>query len=50
MWQDNFTNPAAASTKGGSPCKANPGCDFFKQKTAYEFSECDWSSDVCSSD
>ena len=24
--------------------------DFFKQKTAYEISECDWSSDVCSSD
>eukprot|EP01043_Picozoa_sp_COSAG02_P078778 COSAG02_NODE_17906_length_972_cov_1.162658_1_plen_50_part_10 len=24
--------------------------DFFKQKTAYVFSECDWSSDVCSSD
>src|SRR6056300_527049 len=23
---------------------------FFKQKTAYETSECDWSSDVCSSD
>ena len=23
---------------------------FFKQKTAYEVSECDWSSDVCSSD
>src|SRR5210317_1619721 len=23
---------------------------FFKQKTAYEMSECDWSSDVCSSD
>src|SRR6056300_1314505 len=23
---------------------------FFKQKTAYEISECDWSSDVCSSD
>ena len=22
----------------------------FKQKTAYEISECDWSSDVCSSD
>src|SRR6056300_658279 len=22
---------------------------FFKQKTAYEISECDWSSDVCSS-
>src|SRR5210317_2464681 len=26
------------------------GFFFFKQKTAYEFSECDWSSDVCSSD
>src|ERR1051326_9334561 len=23
---------------------------FFKQKTAYEINECDWSSDVCSSD
>ena len=23
---------------------------FFKQKTAYEFLLCDWSSDVCSSD
>src|SRR6056300_1907846 len=23
---------------------------FFKQKTAYEISECDWSSDECSSD
>ena len=23
---------------------------FFKQKTAYEFGSCDWSSDVCSSD
>eukprot|EP01046_Picozoa_sp_COSAG06_P075228 COSAG06_NODE_23397_length_693_cov_0.685185_1_plen_32_part_10 len=23
---------------------------FFKQKTAYAISECDWSSDVCSSD
>eukprot|EP01043_Picozoa_sp_COSAG02_P130247 COSAG02_NODE_67899_length_252_cov_0.490196_1_plen_39_part_01 len=26
------------------------GVFFFKQKTAYEISECDWSSDVCSSD
>ena len=35
------------------------GCDegrgigrffFFKQKTAYEIYQCDWSSDVCSSD
>eukprot|EP01043_Picozoa_sp_COSAG02_P092179 COSAG02_NODE_28812_length_582_cov_0.602484_2_plen_145_part_01 len=24
--------------------------NFFKQKPAYEISECDWSSDVCSSD
>ena len=23
---------------------------FFKQKAAYEIKECDWSSDVCSSD
>ena len=23
---------------------------FFKQKTAYEIRNCDWSSDVCSSD
>ena len=23
---------------------------FFKQKTAYEVRNCDWSSDVCSSD
>src|SRR5210317_2475638 len=27
-----------------------PGFFFFKQKTAYEISEYDWSSDVCSSD
>src|ERR1051326_3880767 len=25
-------------------------CFFFKQKTAYDIKECDWSSDVCSSD
>eukprot|EP01043_Picozoa_sp_COSAG02_P088413 COSAG02_NODE_25534_length_655_cov_0.527828_2_plen_142_part_01 len=34
-------------------CRAGSGCGcsfFFKQKTAYEISECDWSSDVCSSD
>src|SRR6188508_3810261 len=23
---------------------------FFKQKTAYDMAQCDWSSDVCSSD
>src|ERR1051325_2832869 len=26
------------------------GFFFFKQKTAYEITYCDWSSDVCSSD
>ena len=26
------------------------GIFFFKQKTAYEIYQCDWSSDVCSSD
>ena len=26
------------------------GVFFFKQKTAYEMRNCDWSSDVCSSD
>ena len=26
------------------------GFFFFKQKTAYEIVDCDWSSDVCSSD
>ena len=26
------------------------GVFFFKQKTAYELYQCDWSSDVCSSD
>src|SRR5210317_222068 len=26
------------------------GFFFFKQKTEYEISECDWSSDVCSSE
>eukprot|EP01043_Picozoa_sp_COSAG02_P098738 COSAG02_NODE_34872_length_477_cov_0.785714_1_plen_109_part_01 len=35
------TNTILAYTDGGC---------FFKQKTAYEISECDWSSDVCSSD
>ena len=34
---------------------ARPGIEFyflffFKQKTAYEIYQCDWSSDVCSSD
>ena len=32
-------------------CAVCHGCFFFfKQKTAYEIKECDWSSDVCSSD
>src|SRR5210317_718025 len=32
------------------PCSSLFYFFFFKQKTAYEISECDWSSDVCSSD
>ena len=35
------------------PLVGGGGCEFFfffKQKTAYEIKECDWSSDVCSSD
>ena len=32
---------------GGGGCV---GFFFFKQKTAYEIYQCDWSSDVCSSD
>ena len=34
-------------------CGSLRGCVFFlffKQKTAYEIVDCDWSSDVCSSD
>ena len=31
-------------------CYYNSCIFFFKQKTAYEIKECDWSSDVCSSD
>ena len=34
-------------------CGGGGGClvfFFFKQKTAYEIYQCDWSSDVCSSD
>ena len=27
-----------------------PSYDLFKHKTAYEIVDCDWSSDVCSSD
>ena len=33
---------------GGGGCWC--GFFFFKQKTAYEIYQCDWSSDVCSSD
>ena len=39
---------------GGGGGGGGGGCFFlfffFKQKTAYEIKECDWSSDVCSSD
>eukprot|EP01046_Picozoa_sp_COSAG06_P089426 COSAG06_NODE_35809_length_455_cov_0.977528_1_plen_54_part_01 len=34
----------------GEKPRRMPSYSFFKQKTAYEISECDWSSDVCSSD
>src|SRR6056300_1812492 len=34
----------------GNSCCIHSFFFFFMQKTAYEFSECDWSSDVCSSD
>src|SRR5210317_241119 len=50
-------------TPAGWSCKSRPSGNqhrapiscpkqffFFKQKTAYEISVCDWSSDVCSSD
>ena len=40
--------------KVGQVCKRMKGGHeyflFFKQRTAYEIKECDWSSDVCSSD
>ena len=35
---------------GGGVGGGGVGFFFFKQKTAYEIKECDWSSDVCSSD
>eukprot|EP01043_Picozoa_sp_COSAG02_P082954 COSAG02_NODE_21069_length_804_cov_1.017021_3_plen_58_part_01 len=35
---------------GSDPSQKAGRARFFKQKTAYEISECDWSSDVCSSD
>eukprot|EP01043_Picozoa_sp_COSAG02_P116512 COSAG02_NODE_52937_length_305_cov_0.466019_1_plen_50_part_01 len=38
------------TTQYGKATCGNPAPIFFKQKTAYEISECDWSSDVCSSD
>ena len=36
--------------EGGGGGGVGGGFFFFKQKTAYEIKECDWSSDVCSSD
>ena len=35
---------------GGGRGGGGVGFFFFKQKTAYEIYQCDWSSDVCSSD
>src|SRR6056300_982199 len=50
-WMDRLNR----ETKGKDNGKQVTALDkavffFFKQKTAYESSECDWSSDVCSSD
>ena len=36
--------------KGEGRVKKRKEIFFFKQKTAYEIYQCDWSSDVCSSD
>src|SRR6056300_854248 len=45
-WHTRFLNVTGVQT-----CALTIRCFFFfKQKTAYEISECDWSSDVCSSD
>ena len=43
-----FTNNSNA-LNSGIPARNLPVLTF-KQKTAYEISRCDWSSDVCSSD
>src|SRR5210317_613344 len=49
----NFIVPSALrtpTTMTSSSLRIGESLFFFKQKTAYEFSEYDWSSDVCSSD
>ena len=43
-------NPQTSHKGGCSYPNANKFIFFFKQKTAYEIVDCDWSSDVCSSD
>src|ERR1044071_6590382 len=40
----------AAAVAAGSSAGSAAALFFFKQKTAYEISTRDWSSDVCSSD
>src|SRR6056300_1022338 len=42
--------PAVGRIPGTRACQNRFMFFFFKQKTAYEISACDWSSDVCSSD
>ena len=48
--RNDFSRPPYAfwdsALQGGTDTKVF----FFKQKTAYEIYQCDWSSDVCSSD
>eukprot|EP01046_Picozoa_sp_COSAG06_P064739 COSAG06_NODE_15603_length_1059_cov_0.751042_1_plen_313_part_10 len=55
--KSEFKNPVVADLQSGADGLVGLGSlagvveiAFFKQKTAYEISECDWSSDVCSSD
>ena len=46
-------NSGMEQRKGGSEREGKmktANIFFYKQETAYEIKECDWSSDVCSSD
>src|SRR6059036_2101467 len=53
-WAPSITSTAATPTTATMPGKCTPAGQvllfFFKQKTAYEITYGDWSSDVCSSD
>src|SRR5210317_880025 len=49
MKNDRDLQPASP-TRSAQLIELDDGVFFFKQKPAYDISECDWSSDVCSSD